>query len=92
MAFFPKSRNGACLPGLVERIAFLAEDPRWRIMSFVTPSGPSAFLVSSVLISASSSSFCVTSVMHLSVGVFHESCFVSFLTCLPLLSFTVLSS
>ena len=76
-------------------MAFLAEAPRWRIMSFVTPSGPGAFFIFYVLISASSSSFWMASVMHPSAGMFSESCFfISFLTCLvlSLVSLTVLSS
>ena len=53
-------------------------------MSFVTPSGPGAFLVVNALISASSSSFWMASVMHPSVGMFSESCLFSFLTCLEI--------
>ena len=93
-----QSWNGAWLPGFVKkkaRMAFLAEAPRWRIMSFVTPSGPGAFFIFYVLISASSSSFWMASVMHPSAGMFSESCFfISFLTCLvlSLVSLTVLSS
>ena len=56
-------------------LTFLAEGLKWRIMSFVTPSGPGAFLVFNVLISASSSSFWSALVMHPSAGVFSESCF-----------------
>ena len=44
-------------------------------MSFVTPSGPGAFFVFNVLISASSSSFWSALVMHPSAGMFSESCF-----------------
>ena len=65
------------------------------MLSFVTPSGPGAFLVFTVLISASSSSFWMASFMHPSAGMFSESCFFnSFLTCLVLSldTFTVLSS
>ena len=41
----------------------------------MTPSGPGAFLVFNVLISASSSSFWMASVMHPSAGMFSESFF-----------------
>ena len=72
MAFFHSAGTVPVLQDLLKRarMAFFAEDPRWAIMSFVTSSGPGAFLVFNILISASSSSIWIASVMHPSVGVF----------------------
>ena len=72
----------------------LVSSSKFFIMSFVTPSGPGAFLHFNCLIASSTSSILIASVIQLSVGGWSCFCFSWSLTCLVLSldSFTLLSS
>ena len=72
----------------------LVSSPNCFIMSFMTPSGPGAFLHFNSLITSYTSSILIASVIQLSVGGCSCFCFSCSLTCLVLSldSFTLLSS
>ena len=70
----------------------LVSSPKFFIMSFVTPSGPGAFLHFNCLIASSTSSILIASIIQLSVGGWSCFCFSCSLACLVLSldSFTLL--